>query len=282
MRLVTVRSGETTYAGRVEEGEVVPLEYDDVAAVLGHLADGADLAEICGPGAETGSAEQLSSLELAPVVPAPGKIVCVGLNYRAHIEEMGRELPEHPTVFAKYASALIGAFDPIRLPVVSDQMDWEAELAVVIGRRARRLSPAEALGDIAGYTVVNDVTARDYQRRTLQWLQGKTFEATSPLGPALVTPDEVDHAADLELSCEVDGEIVQRARTSDLCFSPGVLVSYLSRIFTLEPGDVIATGTPGGVGAGMDPPRFLKDGSVVRTVIEGLGACSNTCVADSE
>ena len=202
------------------------------------------------------------TLDYAPLVPHPEKTVCVGLNYRSHILEMGRELPEHPTLFAKYSSALIGARDDILLPRVSDKVDWEAELAVIIGAPARHVSVEEAGAAIAGYSVCNDVSVRDFQNRTLQWLQGKTFESSTPLGPALVTLDEFDDAAGLEITCSVDGEQVQKALTSDLVFGPAALVSYMSDIFTLMPGDVIATGTPAGVGHARMPPRYLRDGSV--------------------
>lgn len=279
MKLVTLRSAGRTEAARVENGRAVPLGHEDVGALLRHAgALGVSLAEAAS--AEAGESVAAGGAELAPVVTLPGKIICVGLNYRTHILEMKRAVPEFPTLFAKYPAALIGAGDDIRLPAASEQMDWEVELGVVIGRRARHLDEHDAGQAIAGYTVLNDVTARDFQYRTLQWLQGKTFESTCPFGPALVTPDEVGHARDLEVTCEVDGEVVQRARTSDLVFPPAALVSYLSGILTLEPGDVIATGTPGGVGFGFDPPRYLKDGSVLRSAIEGLGECVNVCVTE--
>jgi acylpyruvate hydrolase len=189
---------------------------------------------------------------------------------------MGRELPEHPTLFAKFRCTLIGANDEIVLPAVSEKVDWEAELAVIIGRRARHVSEADATGAIAGYAVLNDISARDYQDRTLQWLQGKTFEGTTPLGPWLVTSDEAGGPS-REITCEVEGETMQKSDTADLVFSPAALVSYISSIVTLEPGDVIATGTPGGVGHARKPPRYLADGETVVTRIAGLGECRNVC-----
>ncbi|MGH9300236.1 MAG: fumarylacetoacetate hydrolase family protein [Acidimicrobiales bacterium] len=278
MRFVTVRSPRSTYAARIEGDRIQPLAYRDVGEMLSAGISGAAIG--AGAAGPTALGPRLDEVELAPLVLRPEKIICVGLNYRKHILEMGRELPDYPTFFAKFASALIGPRDPVSLPRLSQKMDWEAELAVVIGRHARHVDEEEALGVIAGYSVLNDVTARDFQNRTLQWLQGKTFEGTCPIGPFLVTPDEVDHGGDLEVLCEVDGEVVQRARTSDLVFGPARLVSYLSGIVTLAPGDVIATGTPGGVGAAMDPPRFLRPGSVVRTAIEHLGECVNECVLE--
>src|SRR5260370_34390677 len=184
---------------------------------------------------------------------------------------MGHDPPDVPTLFAKYAGALIGPRDPIVLPLVSDLVDWEAELAFVIGTPVRHADARAARAAIAGYTICNDVSMRDWQRRTAQWLQGKTFESSTPVGPVLVTPDEVDDARDLRLRCEVDGELRQDARTSDLVFDPVEIVRYVSTILTLVPGDLISTGTPGGVGAGMDPPRFLRPGQVVRTCIERIG-----------
>jgi acylpyruvate hydrolase len=208
---------------------------------------------------------------LAPAIPRPGKIFCVGLNYRSHIIEMGRDLPEFPTLFAKFPEALIGPYDPLVLPPESAAVDWEAELAVVIGRTVRRADPAAAKAAIAGYTVLNDVTARDWQFRTKEWLQGKTFEQTTPLGPHLVTPDEL--ADDAAIWCSIDGETVQYGQISDLVFGPAELVRYISVILTLQPGDIIATGTTGGVGHARKPPRYLKAGQTMVTGIAGIGEC---------
>jgi acylpyruvate hydrolase len=206
---------------------------------------------------------------LAPVVTHPGKIVCVGLNYRTHITEMGRDLPQYPTLFAKYPEALIGPNDTLTLPPESDAVDWEAELVVVVGRSVRRAERAEAEAAIAGYTVLNDVTLRDWQFRTREWLQGKTWEATTPLGPVLVTPDELP--ADAEISCTIDDEVVQKSTINDLLFDAADLVAYVSTMITLNPGDMIATGTTGGVGHARKPPRYLKDGQTVVTRVEGIG-----------
>ncbi len=213
-----------------------------------------------------------------PVLPSPGKIVCVGLNYRSHILEMGRELPAHPTLFAKYIDALVGPYDDIELPPESDAMDWEAELAVVIGRSVRRADADAATAAIAGFTAINDVTMRDWQYRTPQWLQGKTFESTTPLGPVLVTPDDLPGGVRpaLRLTCRVDGELVQCADTADLVFDPVDLVRYISTIVTLRPGDLIATGTPGGVGHARTPPLHLRNGQILETEIDGIGELRNT------
>jgi acylpyruvate hydrolase len=277
MRLVTVRTAEGTRAGRVEGGEIVELDWPDVAAVLAANPDLAPVADLDGP------RRPLDGADLAPLVPRPSKIICLGLNYASHIKEMGRELPRYPTMFAKFPRALIGAHDDIVLPAVSDQTDWEVELAFVIGRPVRHASAAEAEAAIAGYTVMNDVSVRDWQNRTIQFLQGKFFEGTTPLGPALVTPDELPGGGpdDLVLRCEVDGQVMQEGKTSDLLFKPVDIVRYVSQIATLDPGDVIATGTPSGVGAGREPPVFLQPGQTVRTTIEGVGELRNTCVKET-
>lgn len=270
MKLATIRDGDRTLAVRKEGDEVVELAAADVGEVLRREGWQSWAAEA------DGARRPVADLDFAPVVPNPDKIVCAGLNYRSHILEMGRELPEHPTLFAKYRGALIGANDEITLPAVSDQVDWEAELAVVIGARARHVSIDDAPRAIAGYAVLNDISVRDYQNRTLQWLQGKTFEGTTPVGPWLVTADE-SPGPDREISCEVDGELMQRSDTAELVFPPAALVAYLSSIVTLEPGDIIATGTTGGVGVARTPPRFLADGETVVTRIAGVGELRNVC-----
>ncbi|TML79741.1 MAG: fumarylacetoacetate hydrolase family protein [Actinobacteria bacterium] len=277
MKLVTLRTEDGARAGRLDGDRVELLPFPDVGALLAQTDWGAVVEQ--NRGEEIAAAD----VDFAPVVPKPNKIICLGLNYKAHIEEMGRELPSHPTLFAKYAVSLIGARDPIVLPPESQAVDWEVELAFVIGARARRVKAADAAKVVAGFTVFNDIYMRDWQMRTLQFLQGKTFEKSTPVGPAVVTLDEVPQGidADLAISCEVDGEQMQKARTSDLLFPPTVLVEYISTIMTLEPGDIIATGTPNGVGAGRNPPVFLKPGQSVRTTIEGVGELVNPTVAEA-
>jgi acylpyruvate hydrolase len=271
VKLATIRHGGTTAAVRIDDGRAVEISG---VATLGELLARPDWRNVAE--SASGADHDLANLDYDVLVPRPDKIVCVGLNYRSHILEMGREPPEYPTLFAKYRSALIGAHDDIAMPAPSTQVDWEAELAVVIGAPARNVSVAEAPGAIAGYSVLNDVTARDFQSRTLQWLQGKTFEGSTPVGPWLVTSDEADgHSG--EISCEVNGETMQKSDVSDLVFGPAELVSYISSILTLLPGDLIASGTPGGVGSGMKPPRYLNDGDVVTTRIQGIGECRNVC-----
>jgi len=272
VKLTTLRTATGTRAARIDGDEAVELDAPDVGTLLVD-PNWAARAKADGP--------RHSVDDLAPVVPRPGKIFCVGLNYRTHILEMGRELPEFPTLFAKFSEALIGPDDPIELAPESAAVDWEAELAVVIGAPVRRATTEEAEQAIAGFAVLNDVTMRDWQYRSVEWLQGKTFEATTPLGPWLVTPDELPGGVrpTLDLRCLVDGSVVQEANTGDLVFDPVALVEYISRIVTLRPGDVIATGTPGGVGHARKPPRYLSEGSVLVTEIEGLGSQRNVARA---
>jgi acylpyruvate hydrolase len=274
MKLATIRTENGTTAALVEgdEGTVI-AGVPDVGSLLTHpdwrtLAEQAD-----GP--------RLSLSDLATVIPHPGKVVCVGLNYRAHILEMGRPLPEYPTLFAKFTDALIGPHDDIEIPSdAADNVDWECELVVVVGDTIRGASHTEAAAAIAGYTIMNDVSMRDWQFRTREWLQGKTFGNTTPVGPILVTADEWRPGPTIRTV--VDGELMQEASTGDLVFDPAHLVSYNSRITTLRPGDIIATGTPGGVGHARKPPRYLSPGSKVRIEIDGIGALENTCVSVDE
>jgi acylpyruvate hydrolase len=276
MKLATIRTAAGTAAVRVDVDHLVETGHADVGVLLAQPG-WQDLAA-----AASGARHALAGADFAPLVPHPGKVVCVGLNYRNHILEMGRELPEHPTLFTKYAEALIGANDDIALAPESDAVDWEAELAVVIGTTVRRARGADAEAAIAGFAVLNDVTMRDWQYRTPMWDQGKTWEGTTPLGPILVTPDELPGGVRpaLALAGYVDGEQVQRANTADLVFDPVHLVEYVSTIVTLKPGDVIASGTPGGVGHALKPPRYLADGSVLVTEIELLGRTENRAVAE--
>jgi acylpyruvate hydrolase len=216
-----------------------------------------------------------NDVKIEAPVPNPGKMICVGHNYREHILEMGRELPPFPVVFAKFANTIVGPQDDIPFFPISEQLDYEAEFAFVIGKQARNVSQADALDYVAGYTIVNDVTYRDIQRRTLQWLQGKTVEGSAPMGPWLITTDELTDPSGLEVVLTVNGEERQHTNTANLVFSVQYLVEFLSNLMTLEPGDVILTGTPGGVGFARDPQVFLKDGDVVRIEIDKVGTLEN-------
>lgn len=272
MKLTTLRTASGTVAARVEGDRAIELAgYADVADLLRR----GDLAEAA---AASGAEHDLATADLAPVVTTPGKVVCVGLNYRNHILEMGRELPEHPTLFTKFPEALLGARDDIQVPPESDRIDWEGELVVVIGSTVRRADAEQARAAIAGYTVMNDITMRDWQYRTPQWFQGKAWANSTPVGPVMVTPDELPE--DAELVTTLDGEQMQRTRIDDLVFPPAALVQYISTIFTLEPGDIIATGTPGGVGHARKPGRYVQVGQTVSVSIDGIGEVVNRAVAE--
>lgn len=274
MRLATIREGERTRAVRIEGDHAIGLPFDDVGQLLAQ-PDWAGAAAVSGPRLEA------AGLDHAPLVPRPSKVVCVGLNYRTHITEMGRDLPEHPTLFAKFADTLIGAQDDILRPGETDAFDWEAELAIVIGSRVRRAGEAEAAAAIAGFTILNDITCRDWQFRTREWLQGKNWADSTPVGPMLVTPDEVGGVRpSLGIRCVVDGEVKQDDNTGDLLFDPVALVRYVSTMIPLSPGDLIATGTPGGVGHAQSPPTYLTGGELVECEIEGLGRLANRVVRD--
>jgi acylpyruvate hydrolase len=221
-----------------------------------------------------------SQVQLRPVIPSPSKIICVGLNYRAHIAETGRDDSTYPVLFTKFASSLVGPYDAIALPAESVKVDWEGEIAVVIGRPIRRVSQHDALSCIAGYTIANDVSMRDFQRKTHQWLQGKTWDRSTPLGPELVTPDEVPAPADMRLTVTYDGEVVQDSTADLMIFPVAELISTISTFTTLLPGDIIITGTPGGVGDRRDPPLYMTAGKRVAVEVTGLGRIENELEAD--
>lgn len=216
-----------------------------------------------------------SGLHLAAPIPDPAKIICVGLNYATHVAETGRTLPEHPDLFAKFASTLIGADDEIRGAELTDNLDFEGELAVVIGAPAFRISEKEAPAVIAGYSLLNDVTARDLQYRGTQWLAGKAVDGTTPFGPALVTSDEVGDPQVLDIRTRLNGLEVQASNTQHMIFPVARVVSYISQIMALAPGDVIATGTPEGIGAKRTPPLWMASGDVLEIEIERLGTLRN-------
>ena len=223
----------------------------------------------------------LSSVKLLAPIPRPPKLICVGLNYRDHAAESKMEIPKVPTIFNKFATSVIGPEDPIRLPKNSAEPDYEAEFAFVIGKGGRHIPPGEWPKHVFGYTMVNDVSARDFQRATTQWLMGKTFDTFAPMGPYLVTADEVVDPHVLDISLKIGDEVLQNSNTRELIFKIPELVAYLSSVFTLEPGDVVSTGTPAGVGFARKPPRFLKPGDDVTVRVAGLGELRNPVVAES-
>ncbi len=222
-----------------------------------------------------GLARPAESVRLRAPVPRPPKLILVGLNYRDHAEEAGMKIPEVPTIFSKYANCVIGPGDAIKIPKVSAMIDYEAEYAFVIGRAGRDIPSDHAMDHVAGYTIVNDVSCRDYQMKTGQWMIGKTFDTFAPMGPCLVTRDEIADPHNLEISLHLNGRRMQHSNTRNLIFKTEYLISFLSQVFTFEPGDVVSTGTPAGVGYTRKPPVFMKAGDRVRIEVEGLGALEN-------
>ena len=224
----------------------------------------------------TGPVVAMAGLHMLPVVPNPGKIICIGLNYRDHAIEGGNPIPNYPAVFMRCRTSMVAHGQPILRPSVSDKLDFEAELAVVIGRSATRVSAGNALDHVAGYACFNDGSVRDYQRKSTQWTMGKNFDQTGGFGPQLVTADELpDGARGLGVTSRVNGAAMQDGNTSDMIFDVATLIEILSEAMTLEPGDVIATGTPAGVGYARTPPLFLKSGDVCEVTIGSIGTLSN-------
>jgi 2-keto-4-pentenoate hydratase/2-oxohepta-3-ene-1,7-dioic acid hydratase in catechol pathway len=260
VRLVSFEGG----FGRVEDGTVVPM--------------GPSLADWLAFGTQsvaTGAARPLAELRLLAPVPRPGKIVCVGLNYRDHANETGQPIPSEPVLFSKYANSVVGPGAEVVVPPDAEKIDYEAELAVVIGRRASAVPTGEALDHVAGYTCANDVSSRSLQFRSSQWLLGKAIDTFLPLGPYLVTADEVPDPQALGIRCLVNDELRQSSDTGQMIFGVAELVSFISRTITLEPGDVLVTGTPAGVGMAADPPRYLRPGDRMRIEIDGVGELDN-------
>jgi acylpyruvate hydrolase len=255
-------------------GAVTVNGYADVGALLRAGGAGWEAAQAA---TSTGEARPFEDADLLRPVLDPGAVICVGLNYRTHILEMGRKLPDVPTLFGKLARALTDPYAEVELPAPSERVDYEGELAAVIGTGGRDISVEEAMDHVAGLTVLNDVTARDYQRRTIQWFAGKTFQRSTPVGPWMVTPDELGDLVERELVLSVNGEERQRSVLGDLVFDIPTLIADISTIVQLEPGDIIATGTPGGVGEPQG--KFLSDGDVVEVSIDGIGMLRNTFVA---
>ena len=261
---------------RLDQDTATPLAFADVGELLSSGEDWATTAA-----AARGGEIPVEGLHLETLVSKPDKIICAGLNYRKHILESGRKLEDwttHPMLFAKFSRSLLGPQDDLVLPDNSDRVDWEAELAVVVGREVWHAGEDDALAAIAGYTVINDVSMRDWQTRTTEMLQGKTFERSTPLGPLLVTGDEIDHARDLRVSCTIDDQVMQDGSTADMIFGPAALVAYASQFITLVPGDIIATGTPSGIGAARKPPIYLRAGQTMYSTVDGIGECVNRCV----
>ncbi|HEY2602662.1 MAG TPA: fumarylacetoacetate hydrolase family protein [Thermoleophilaceae bacterium] len=262
MRFVTYDAGKGPRAGLLRDGDRVVEAGESLRDLIAvdRLAEPSDAEEI-----------PLSEVQLLPPIPNPDKIICIGLNYRSHAQEAGIEAPETPTFFAKFRNALVAADSEVELPAASQKVDYEAEVAFVIGKRAKDVSEDEALDYIAGYTLLNDLSARDLQFATPQWLPGKVFDGSAPCGPALVTPDEAGAPDAIEIELKLNGEVMQSASTSDLIHSIPALVAHLSMLMTLEPGDIVSTGTPSGVGSVREPRVWLKAGDQVEINSPSLG-----------
>ena len=266
MRLVSFEGG----FGRVEGDAVVPMG----PSLVDWLAFGTQ-------GIGTGAPRPLAEMRLLAPVPQPGKILCVGLNYRDHAKETGQAIPTEPVLFSKFANSVVGPGADVVVPPDAEEVDYEAELAVVVGRRASRVAVEDALDHVAGYACANDVSARSLQFRSSQWLLGKAVDTFLPLGPWLVTADEVPDPQALGIRCLVNDELLQDSNTGQMVFGVAELIAYASRTITLEPGDLLVTGTPSGVGMAADPPRYLRPGDRMRVEIDGLGRLENTVRARS-
>ena len=272
-RFASCLVGDLAFAALVEGDEVRPLR--DIAEL-----GAATPADVLADPPLTGERLPLEDVTLRPVVPRPGKVVCVGLNYRAHAQEGGYDLPDYPALFVKFAETLVGAGEPVRLPPESASVDYEAELAFVIGRPVRRAAGEAALAAVGGYTVANDVSMRDYQYKSQQWLQGKAWARSTPLGPFLVTPDEVGDPHDLDITLELNGERLQASNTSRFIFDIPTIVATISEFTPLAPGDVVLTGTPEGVGYRRDPQVLLRDGDRMVVEVERVGRLENPVAAE--
>ena len=286
MKLVTFMTEDHTRLGVVRDDRVVDLASASngrlPSDMLTFLIQGETAMQLAREVGKSATASlPLSEVRLLAPVPNPPKVVALGLNYMDHCRELNIEPPKEPIIFAKFPSAVVGPGAAIRWdPALTQQVDYEAELAVVMGRTARRVSAAEALDYVAGYTMCNDVSARNLQFGDGQWVRGKSLDTFCPLGPWLVTRDEVPDPHDLAIRCTVNGDVLQDSTTAEVIFRVDRLIEFISRAFSLLPGDVIATGTPDGVGVFRSPQIFLKDGDVVTVEIEGLGQLTNPCIEE--
>lgn len=286
MRFISFAKGSRRGIGVVDAaGQIRGLWHDETGSpgtldnvVAKGVAGLRDAASVLARGAVI----ERQGLVYPPVLSGSGrKIICVGLNYKDHSAESGYKLPDQPTLFARFSSSLIGHGASIRRPPESEQLDFEGELVAVIGKAGRRIEKARALEHVCAYSVFNDASIRDYQHHTPQWTMGKNFDATGPFGPELVTAEELPSgAAGLRLQTRLNGQVVQQASTSDLVFDVATLVHFISQAMTLEPGDILITGTPSGVGAARKPPLWMKAGDVCEVEIEGVGLLSNPIVDD--
>ncbi len=283
MRYVTIQRDGYREPGVQLDDRVIALRgagFSSLIEVMEGGADAQDRVQRWIGGAPSGHILDPAGVVFAAPIPRPPKVICIGLNYRDHAAEAKLPIPEVPVMFAKFPTAVVGPGHPIVLPKNSAKPDYEAEFAVVIGRRGRHIAEDHWRDYVFGYTILNDVSARDLQMATSQWMIGKTCDTFAPMGPAVVTADEIADPHNLRISLNLNGETMQDSNTSNLIFKVPQLIAYLSGVFTLEPGDIIATGTPAGVGFARKPPRWLRPGDEVRIRIEGLGELFNPVVAE--
>jgi 2-keto-4-pentenoate hydratase/2-oxohepta-3-ene-1,7-dioic acid hydratase in catechol pathway len=283
MRFVTIQRSGYHEPGVLVDGEAIAIRgagFDDITAVLSGGPDAIDRLRRWVDDAPGGARVAAADLKLGAPIPRPPKIICIGLNYRDHAEESKLPIPDVPTVFCKFPTAVTGHGCPVVLPKNSIKPDYEAEFAVVIGPGGRHIAEQDWRKHVFGYTILNDVSARDFQMATSQWMIGKTFDTFAPIGPAVVTADEIPDPHNLAISLTLNGELLQDSNTRNLIFQVPRLIAHLSSVFTLEPGDIIATGTPAGVGFARKPPRWLRPGDRMVTKIEGLGELHNPVVAE--
>ena len=284
MRFITIQREGYTEPGVMIDNEAVGIRgagFDNLISVIGGGSDALDRVARWIDSPPGGERLDGATVKLTAPVPRPPKIICIGLNYRDHAIESNMPIPETPTVFAKFSTSVIGPGASIVLPKASTRPDYEAEMAVVIGRGGRHIAAAAWRDHVFGYTCLNDVSARDFQLATTQWVIGKTFDTFAPIGPWIVSADEIEDPHNLEISLTLSGEELQHSNTKNLIFKVPDLIAHLSSVFTLEPGDIIATGTPSGVGFARKPPRYLKAGDQCTVKIEGIGELTNPVIAES-
>lgn len=281
MRFVTFAVDGKPRPGVLSGQTVSDLSTAGFASLLDFIESGADGRAKAEKLAAGGGGYSLDKVKLLAPIPKPRKLICVGLNYRDHAAETNSEIPSVPTIFNKFATAVIAPGENIVLPKVSKSPDYEAEFAFVIGRGGRNIAGADWPKHVFGYTIVNDVSARDYQRATTQWLMGKTFDTFAPIGPWIVSADEIADPHNLDIQLEIGGERLQNSNTRELIFKIPDLIAYLSSVFTLEPGDIVSTGTPAGVGVARKPPRFLRPGDDVVVRIQSIGELRNPVIAEA-
>ena len=284
MRFLTIERDVRAEPAVEQDGEIIGLGragFESLIQVIHGGADAMDRIARWLPHATGDERWPANQVKLLAPVPRPPKVICIGLNYRDHAAEAKLAIPEVPTVFAKFPTSVVGPGHPIVLPKNSMKPDYEAEFVFVIGKGGRHIPEERWRDHVFGYTMMNDVSARDFQMATSQWIMGKTFDTFAPIGPAIVSADEISDPQKLAISMTVSGEVLQQSNTSEMIFQIPRLIAFLSSVFTLEPGDIVATGTPAGVGFARKPPRWLKPGDECTVRVEGLGELTNPVVAEA-